>query len=131
MHPGWSSVLFLLPLISVGSRADICIGEWESLEGGGKVVVKGSLSTSPSQPFIVDFHHFAQLGRFCLPEFKRPTRPYCLYSLSAPCLPLSPLMSLYLMLPRTWVRGQHLYQGECSVLVFMLIQNKIWTPWQW
>ena len=67
MHPEWSLVLFLLPLISVGSRADICIGQWESLEGGEKMVVKGSLSTSPSQPFIIDFHHFEQLGQFCLP----------------------------------------------------------------
>ena len=88
MHPQWSSLLFLLPLIFVGSRADVCTGQWESLEGGGKMVVKGSFSTKPSRPFVIDFHHFEQLGMFCHPErsVQKTTTPsfYCL-------LPSSPL----------------------------------------
>ena len=64
MQPGWSSVLLLLPLISVGSRADICTAQWESLEEGRKMVVKGSFSIRPPQPFIIDFDHFAQMGKF-------------------------------------------------------------------
>ena len=65
MQPGWSSVLLLLPLISVGSRADLCTAQWESLEEGRKMVVKGSFSIRPPQPFIIDFDHFAQMGKFC------------------------------------------------------------------
>ena len=56
-------VPFLLLLLgSMGSsRADICKGQWESSEEG-KMVTKGSLSVSPSLPFIIDFDQFAELG---------------------------------------------------------------------
>ena len=54
--------LLLLILGSMGSsRADICKGQWESSEEG-KMVAMGSMSVSPSLPFIIDFDQFAELG---------------------------------------------------------------------
>ena len=92
-------VLFLLHLISVGSRADICLGQWESLHEGTKMLVKGSFSIRPPRPFAIGFHahHFAQMGKF------GHSRSIFISSAS------------YLMFPRTWLRGQHLHQGDCSI----------------
>ena len=98
MRHAWSLMLFLLALIHVGSKAYVCTGKWEREEEGREMVVRGSFSTRPPQPFIIDFHNFAQLGKalqFQIPE-------------------VSATDFLNFILLRTWLRGQRLHQGGCS-----------------
>ena len=67
VYAAFKMVQFLLLLLlgSMGlSRADICKGQWDMSLEEQKMVAKGSLSFSPSLPFVIDFDQFSELGEF-------------------------------------------------------------------